>query len=77
MKNTKLKLAQAEPPCRGCTEPKRHMGCHSTCQEYVSWRTARNDFLKQKQKSISVNDAYMDIRHANLTKSIKHKHRQK
>ena len=21
-------------PCKGCTEPKRHLGCHDHCPEY-------------------------------------------
>ena len=22
--------------CRGCEAPKRHLGCHSTCPEYLA-----------------------------------------
>ena len=28
-------------PCEGCTEPKRHIGCHATCPEYVPWAEER------------------------------------
>jgi hypothetical protein len=25
-------------PCYGCVAPKRHIGCHGTCQEHKDWK---------------------------------------
>jgi len=25
-------------PCKGCVPPKRHVGCHATCQLYIDWK---------------------------------------
>ena len=77
MDRIKHKLIRMEAPCKGCVEPKRHMGCHGTCQEYVEWRKERDDLLKQKAINVQINDAYMDVRHANLNKAIKHRHKKK
>ena len=24
-------------PCRYCTAPRRHAGCHASCDEYIRW----------------------------------------
>ena len=32
--------------CRGCVAPKRHPGCHSGCQEYITQK-AEHDRLKK------------------------------
>lgn len=32
--------------CHGCTQPKRHPGCHSTCPDY-----ARDDAEHQERKA--------------------------
>ena len=33
--------------CRGCVAPKRHPGCHSSCQEYIVQK-AEHERLKKK-----------------------------
>lgn len=36
-------------PCKGCT--KRHLRCHSTCEEYLEWKeyvTEENNALKEQ-----------------------------
>lgn len=25
-------------PCKGCVPPKRTLGCHGKCKEYIEWR---------------------------------------
>ena len=37
-------------PCGDCT--KRHIGCHSKCKEYISWRAEwdKRKELERKQK---------------------------
>lgn len=32
-------------PCKDC--PDRFVGCHSTCQKYVQYRTDRDDMIKK------------------------------
>lgn len=29
--------------CKGCVAPKRHVGCHSTCKEYLDDKAAYED----------------------------------
>ena len=73
MGDVRHELARIEPPCKDCVLPIRYSGCHSVCQKYVQWRAARDDLLKQKQKNLNTNDAYIDIRYSHVNKARKHK----
>ena len=39
--------------CTGCVPPKRHLGCHSTCPEYIAekkaWEKKRAEINKQRK----------------------------
>ena len=38
--------------CQGCD--KRHVGCHSTCQEYIDWKSDRewkNEIARKKRQA--------------------------
>ena len=35
-------------PCNGCIPPKRHLGCHGHCPDYIEWATE----LEKKRKYI-------------------------
>ena len=45
-----LDLTTLKAPCRGCD--KRQVGCHSTCEDYISYEkknTARRDAIRNRQ----------------------------
>ena len=44
-------------PCKGCVPPARHIGCHSTCKEYIEWKADRDKFLEHCRKQARINDA--------------------
>lgn len=35
--------------CKDCVAPKRHVGCHATCAEYLSEKKAYDE-LKEKER---------------------------
>lgn len=40
-------------PCRNCVAPKRHPGCHSTCEEYITAKAENerlNDIRRRHQQ---------------------------
>ncbi len=45
-------------PCRFCKTPKRHSGCHSTCEEYISWDDEHKRKLAERQHSKDMDDIY-------------------
>lgn len=36
--------------CRNCVAPKRHVGCHGTCKEYLEEKAAWEDAKKSSRK---------------------------
>lgn len=44
-------MINLEPKCKNCIPPKRHINCHSTCEEYIKWKkelTKLNNKIKEK-----------------------------
>lgn len=35
--------------CKGCVPPKRHVGCHATCEDYIK-ESIENDKIKDKKQ---------------------------
>ena len=58
--------------CYGCEKPKRHVGCHSTCPEYLEQHKA-NEELKKKIRNEQWNYS-MNTNGTMWTASTKHKH---
>ena len=48
-------MRKEENPCYGCTEPKRHVGCHATCTDWKDYRKKLDDQNEKirKQKDIA------------------------
>lgn len=42
----KIKLGNGSAPCKDCE--KRYLGCHSSCDDYISYRKDRDKFLKDR-----------------------------
>ena len=34
--------------CKGCVAPKRHIGCHATCKEYIE-QSKENETVREKR----------------------------
>lgn len=48
-------------PCRYCTPPKRHMGCHSKCEDYAKMREetkAVREAIQEEQRIRRIADDY-------------------
>ena len=44
--------------CKNCVPPKRHLGCHSTCEEYIKQKAEHDEARKKNQnynQSITLN----------------------
>ena len=54
-------------PCKGCEPPKREIGCHGTCEQYIGWQQERGELMKAK---IKANDQirYVVSAHKNMKK---------
>lgn len=33
-------------PCKDCLPPIRHVGCHSECEKYISWKQQHDKQMK-------------------------------
>ena len=55
-------LNHEQPPCykNGKNCEKRHVGCHSTCKEYIAFKEARNSKLEDARKHNSVSAAFYE-----------------
>lgn len=74
MSSFRLKNKPGDNPCYKC--PDRQVGCHGTCQKYISWTTERQEYanslndLKEKQ-----NQHYDYVKEV-MKKNRQHKHRR-
>lgn len=44
--------------CKGCVAPKRHVGCHSTCKEYLDDKAAYDEEqanIRKERKNVTTN----------------------
>lgn len=53
--------------CFNCVPPKRHAGCHATCNEYISAKATHAKQKKERQKSYQA-DAFMSEHYNRTTK---------
>lgn len=57
--------------CVGCVAPKRHVGCHSKCEEYLKERaelTKENEALRLTRSKDSLTYDFNKIGYANAKK---------
>ena len=47
-----------KPPCKKCD--KRHIGCHSDCEEYKKYKTEQRDIYRERDKYNDYIDALID-----------------
>ena len=37
-------------PCKGCVKPKRHIGCHDHCEEYLKFKGEKEQENKARRE---------------------------
>lgn len=58
-------------PCKGCEE--RVLGCHSTCEKYIEYAKAQEEYRQARNKAKILHNNNMDY----FCKAIKHNKRSK
>lgn len=48
--NVEVKAFYRTCPCKNCVAPKRHPGCHSTCQFKLAWDEKKDQLMKKIQE---------------------------
>lgn len=60
-------------PCLGCTAPKKFLGCHAVCEEYLSIKSEQQQKAEDRRKAklYSQRSAAYDyyLKHGKLPKS--------
>lgn len=56
-------------PCKECVPPKRHYGCHGSCEPYTEWAKNRREAVDALRKEA---DTAADIRklHAGAVRKV-------
>ena len=47
--------------CEGCVAPKRHIGCHAVCPEYISEKAAYEEIRSGAMKKKKTDEAVKDL----------------
>ena len=64
--------SNSDCPCNGCVPPKRKIGCHGTCREFIVWRKKedeKNAKIYREKKALQ--DALAISRKNNVVKRAK------
>ena len=62
-----------ECPCKECVAPKRHIACHGTCVDYITFNEERLKVKREKRKNKN-QDAMIDS--YVIEQSNKYQHRK-
>ena len=65
--------------CKNCVAPKRHPGCHSTCQEYqdaIEENKKEKEWLKQNTYPEITNYDFNEIRYVDNKRHKRKKHKK-
>lgn len=61
--------------CKNCVAPKRHLGCHSTCPEYLSEKAAHDEMMAAYAKEAKIDSAIIKQRNNAIRKARKKRRR--
>ena len=62
--------------CKGCVEPKRHIGCHSTCEEYKQCVREFEELKKKIEEEKRKDRYFKQYKYEKITKELtKGRHR--
>lgn len=59
--------------CFGCVAPKRHVGCHATCPEYIEESDRNQKERELRHKSRAREQELWESRHHSVAKALKHR----
>lgn len=59
--------------CKDCKPPKRYIGCHSDCIDYIMEKAVYNAARQSDYESRKVGDAIEYQRRKKIRKAVKHK----
>lgn len=59
-----------ECPCRFCKPPKRNVGCHGKCEEYLSWQITYQEEKDRSQRERDIRRAVSETM-SNRCKNMK------
>lgn len=57
--------------CKGCVEPKRHTGCHATCEDYIKERNEFEQLKKEIDKKRRIDGEYFTYKKSVIRKAMK------
>ena len=57
--------------CKGCVPPKRHAGCHSTCEEYIRCRNEYEEIKKDVERKKRAEGLYQGYKKHVVHRAIK------
>ena len=63
--------------CKYCKPPKRHIGCHATCEEYKDAKQERDLLIEQKKKANKGGYDAWEMRRVCIEKVKRHNHDRK
>ena len=59
------------PNCKNCEN--RHMGCHSMCEDYIRFREAQDEVLKEKEAQRNATPDFSREKNRMIWKGMKYK----
>lgn len=58
-------------PCKYCVAPRRHSGCHSSCQAYIEWKEQLNNENEKEKADKQTQCALSDFKRAGVEKALR------
>ena len=55
-----MTVGNSNCPCKGCEPPKRSVGCHGKCEEYITWNKKHVKHLKALKRERERADICID-----------------
>ena len=63
--------------CNGCVAPKRHVGCHGTCPDYIREKAEHDALMEIERKKLSIKQGLADETYRAVQRAMKGKRRCK
>lgn len=60
--------------CNGCVAPKRHIGCHATCEEYIFQKSEHEKGLEKIREFKKIESGFCEDRLRNAKRIKRYKH---
>lgn len=57
--------------CKDCVPPKRHIGCHSTCEEYITSKKAYDEKMLREREEKEISNRIYEQRSKGIAKATR------